>query len=560
MTNTSHYIWNDRDMDDQLEKDMPLVSVVITCFNHAKYLGIAIESVLNQTYTHWELVVIDDGSTDATAKVTALYPDVRYIYQQNAGLSAARNTGLKESEGAFIVFLDADDRLLPNALETGLATILRHPECGLTFGAHRFIDQEGKVQGGIQVCDFYMEMEPLLSLLKRNFIGMHAAVMYSRAALEACNGFNPSLKSCEDYDVYFKIATKHPIRYHHHIIAEYRKHEDNMSGDFARMLKTSLSVLNRHKRSVPDQEKYRQAYQKGQIFWKQYYGKPLFKAFKYNLRKGNYLQSMRQFKVLMMHAPSAITMSKKKKMLSLYGLLLRIFPALLPGLLEAKRTRRKVPNKGDVLWGDLDRVKPISLHFGYDRGNQPIDRFYIEGFLYRHRHVIKGNVLEIGERLYTEKFGREQVENSHIFHVDHQHPDATYTGDIASAADMPAAYYDCVIFTQTMQYIYDFEGAISQIHKILKPGGVLLLTVPGLSPISRDQWSELWLFNFSSAALKKMFTTKFESESIVFESYGNVKVATAAMYGLAAEEIQPEDFTYQDPLYQLVNTVIAIKS
>ena len=98
--------------------ERPLVSVVIPCFNQARFLGAAIASALAQTHTPVEVVVVDDGSTDDTAAVTARFPGVRYVRQENAGLSAARNTGLGKSRGAYLAFLDADDVLLPRAAES----------------------------------------------------------------------------------------------------------------------------------------------------------------------------------------------------------------------------------------------------------------------------------------------------------------------------------------------------------------------------------------------------------------------------------------------------------
>ena len=94
-----------------------IVSVVIPSYNHARYLGAAVESVMAQTVRDVEIVIVDDGSTDDTREVAARYPQAKYIYQPNQGLSAARNTGIKHSSGRFLVFLDADDLLLPHALE-----------------------------------------------------------------------------------------------------------------------------------------------------------------------------------------------------------------------------------------------------------------------------------------------------------------------------------------------------------------------------------------------------------------------------------------------------------
>src|ERR671911_2120937 len=111
-----------------------LVSVVIPCYNQAHFLGEAIESVLAQSYPRFEIIVVDDGSTDDTSKVAARYPGVRYVYQNNQGVSAARNSGLARSEGEYVVFLDADDRLLPEALETGLKCLEARPECAFVSG------------------------------------------------------------------------------------------------------------------------------------------------------------------------------------------------------------------------------------------------------------------------------------------------------------------------------------------------------------------------------------------------------------------------------------------
>src|SRR4051812_16000050 len=115
-------------------KGSELVTVVIPCYNQARFLGEAIESVLRQTHRAREVVVVDDGSTDGTAAVAARYPDVQLIRQPNRGLAAARNRGLAESRGAYLVFLDADDRLLPRALEVGLRCLMDHPLVAFAYG------------------------------------------------------------------------------------------------------------------------------------------------------------------------------------------------------------------------------------------------------------------------------------------------------------------------------------------------------------------------------------------------------------------------------------------
>ncbi len=540
--------------------DTPLISVIITCYNHGKYLAEAIQSIKAQTYSNFELLIVDDGSIDDTALVSAEFDWAHYIYQPNAGLSAARNTGLKHASGDFILFLDADDRLLPDAIEHSIRTMNLNPDTGFVFGGHRFINGEGVIYGGLQTCDFERAAKPYENLLISNFIAMHGAVLFRKQALQQAGGYDTALPSCEDYDIYLKIANRYKIVYHHHIIAEYRKHGENMTANPARMLKYALIVLKRHKNESLKVATRLQYYQKGIAFWQQYYGNTLFKMAKNNLRAFQYKHGLLQLWQVFRMAPDVILTPRKNRMKNKAAKIFkRLFPGITKQLVAQSLSGRNAPPKGGVIWGDLKRVKPISEYFGYDRGNMPVDRYYIQGFLQRHNNDIYGNVLEIGESLYTKMYGHD-VEKAHIFHVDSENTNATYTGEIENAHHIPDNFYDCIIFTQTLQYIYRFEDAIVQLGRILKPGGTLLLTVPGLSPISKDPWSERWQYNFTASALRKAFAKSFPNASeLTLASYGNVMVATAAMYGLAAEEMSPEELNYQDDLYQVVNTLKVVK-
>src|ERR1700722_10743616 len=125
------------------------VTVVITTYNYARFLGDAISSVLNQTRRADEIIVIDDGSTDDPAAVVRGFAGVRLIRQENRGRSAARNVGLKTCTTRHLVFLDADDRLLPNALETGLGWAAAKPECAFVYGAHRWIAEDGEPESRV---------------------------------------------------------------------------------------------------------------------------------------------------------------------------------------------------------------------------------------------------------------------------------------------------------------------------------------------------------------------------------------------------------------------------
>jgi glycosyltransferase involved in cell wall biosynthesis len=218
-----------------------LVTVVIPCYNQAGYLGEAIESVRAQTYRSFEIVVVDDGSTDATAAVAGSYPEVRLLRQRNAGLSAARNVGLELSCGDYLVFLDADDRLLPNALRDGIESLARHPQAAFTSGHYRFIRGDGSTKS--EFPQQPIECPPYEGMLRGNYIGMHSTVMFRRAIFDDVGVFDTSLCSCEDYDLYLRITRRYPVARHDRLVAEYRRHDASMSVRAGQMLDAALDVL-----------------------------------------------------------------------------------------------------------------------------------------------------------------------------------------------------------------------------------------------------------------------------------------------------------------------------
>lgn len=220
------------------------VGVVIPTYNHARFLAEAISSVLAQTRPADEIIVVDDGSTDDPISVVAQFPQIRIFRQNNRGLSAARNTGLRVCGASHIVFLDADDRLLPSALEAGLACFALRPDSAFVYGGYRRISEKGNLLGS----DIFTPMvgDAHLTLLRFNIIQMHATVLYRRVCLLAVDGFDENLRRLEDHDIYLRIAQRYSVASHPAIVAEYRKHDQNMSDDYAEQLRTALYVLDRH--------------------------------------------------------------------------------------------------------------------------------------------------------------------------------------------------------------------------------------------------------------------------------------------------------------------------
>jgi len=253
--------------DDSLAR---LISVVIPCYRQAHFLPEAIESVLAQTYAHWEIVVVNDGSTDNVAEVAARYPGVRCITQENAGLSAARNTGIRHTNGDFLVFLDADDRLLPRALELGFEGFSGHPEAAFVAGLCTRIASDGTPLA--ERPEPYDQEDHYLWLLRGNTVPMPGAVMFRRCVFEWVTGFAEGVGPAADYDLYLRVAKDFPIYCHNESVAEYRVHGANMSGNANVMLQACAAVLRSQRQNAMQTREARQAWREGMEFTRQYYG------------------------------------------------------------------------------------------------------------------------------------------------------------------------------------------------------------------------------------------------------------------------------------------------
>ena len=264
----------------------PAVSVVIPCYGHAAYLPVALDSVAAQG-EGVETVVVDDGSPDpeATARVVERRPSVRFLARPHAGVSAARNSGLEACRGRFVLFLDADDRLLPAAIEAGLDRFARRPEAGYVHGRYRFIHEDGS-PAGQPVAD-PPALSSYLALVRENYIGMLATVLFRTSVVREAGGFRTDLLVAEDYELLLRIARRHPIVGHDAMVAEYRRYATSASADATRMLRGVLGVLAEERRAVAEEGApclpgdlapqaaelaLREAFEAGERFFKLFYG------------------------------------------------------------------------------------------------------------------------------------------------------------------------------------------------------------------------------------------------------------------------------------------------
>jgi glycosyltransferase involved in cell wall biosynthesis len=297
--------------EEERQAGMALVSVIIPCYNQARFLGEAIESVLSQSYPHFEVVVIDDGSTDNTSEVATRYAGVRCVRQDNEGLAGARNAGIRHSRGSYLVFLDADDRLLPDALGVGLRHLKERPECAFVSGRWKLIASDGSALS--TPLQPLVEKDHYEALLRGCYISTPAAVMYQRIMLEHLGGFDTSVSPSADYDLYLRVARQYPVHHHGEVVAEYRRHGSNMTLDPARMLKSETTVLRRQRKYAVKRRQYREAYKAGMKHSQEYFGEPLVEEVRTYMQKHRWHRVIRALPVLMRYHPRGFASALRSK-------------------------------------------------------------------------------------------------------------------------------------------------------------------------------------------------------------------------------------------------------
>ena len=203
------------------------------------------------------------------------------------------------------------------------------------------------------------------------------------------------------------------------------------------------------------------------------------------------------------------------------------------------------------------RTHPLSDSWGFDRGT-PIDRYYIERFLERHAADVRGDVLEIKTRAYTDRFGRGVASRS-VLDIDATNASATIIADLADTAQLPEARFDCFILTQTLQMLYDVRAAVASAHRMLRAGGTLLVTVPCISRIIPRYGLDADFWRFTPASCRRLFGDAFGPANVAVESLGNVAAAVAFLRGAALEELPRRVLDASDPYFPVVLTVRAVK-
>ena len=524
----------------------PLVSVIIPFLNAERFIREAVESALAQTYDNWELLLVDDGSSDAGTEMSLRYAEqhpgrVRYLEHdghQNRGASASRNLGGGDAKGEYIAFLDADDVWLPHKLEQQVAILESQPEAAMVYGPARWwynwtgnpedMQRDYIQEPGVRP-NALIKPPKLLTLFLRNagFTPSPSGILVRRAVMRRVGGSEEAFRSIYDDQVlYAKIALEAPVFVSGECWYWHRQHPSSR-----------CAVTHKTGRHDSDRLAF--------LTWLKEYvsGREV---------KDGELWRALQEQIWPYDHPIAHRLKR------IAG---RTLPApVLQWLRVQKRRYGRRPPVGWVRFGSLRRLRPISGVFGFDRG-LCIDRYYIERFLSTHAPDITGRVLEVEDNTYTLRFGGDRVVRSDVLHVEEGNPRATVVADLTCADQVPSDTFDCIICTQTLQFIYDVRAAIRTLHRILKPRGVLLASLSGISQISRDdmdRWGEYW--RFTTMSTRRLFEEIFPPDCVAVEAYGNVLAAIAYLHGLAAEELRQDELDHRDPDYEVLITVRAVKA
>jgi glycosyltransferase involved in cell wall biosynthesis len=540
----------------------PRVSVVTIFRDAERFLDEAVASVFAQTYADWELLLVDDGSTDSSSAHArgwaAQHPHrVRYLEHPahaNLGMSASRNLGIRHARGVHLAFLDADDVWLPPKLDEQVPLLEAWPEATMVYGLSQWWyswtgrpeDQGRDFVHPLGVAPNMLAQPP--ELIHRFFLRQDAAIpspssiLVRRSTVEKVGGFEETFRGLyEDQVFYSKVCLAGSVFASNRCWDRYRQHPDS-----------SVSAANRAGRAYEARLTF--------LNWLEAYLAVHAAGHHHRIRRALEEEIRRCTHPLLYGLKAAARRTGLRGSALAWYVARRGIPAPVRELIGSRLMQREYrPPPGWVRLGHLRTVTPINRQFGFGRG-LPVDRYYIERFLATHAADICGRVLEIGDDTYARRFGGSQVTRVDVLHVTGGEPGVTIVADLTAAAEIPSATFDCVILTQTLQFVYDVPAAIATVERILRPGGVVLATVPGISQISRydmDHFGQFW--SFTTVSVRRLFATSFPTTAIRVEAYGNVLAAVALLHGLAYQEIGTTALNQGDRDYQVTIAVRAVK-
>ena len=493
------------------------IAVVIPCFNLARTIEEAVDSVLAQTRPAAEILVVDDGSTDLYTRqrlASLSRPRLRVVRIAHRGAAGARNHGVALTSSPYLLLLDADDALDATYLEKTGACLDREPELDFVSTA---------MQGFGEARYVWTPPPPTLTAaFTRGTIPITA--LLRRKVWDSVGGFDEALPTSMDLDFWitaFERGFRGRVLDEPLLLRRVRSdslhHSAVTRGTYSAVLE---AIQRKHRESID--------------------------------RIGPELLIGKEAFILEQRSDRDRLEQRRDG--------LRAELRRLDDQIQQLQRRLRERGQPIVDFGDFRRLHPLSPVWGLERG-QPVDRYYIERFLATHRSDIRGRVLEVKDPGYSERFGSADITSRDVLDISAENPRATIVADLTRADCIPSEAIDCFILTQTLHIIYDVRAALFHAYRVLKPGGVLLATLPAVSRINYEDGGldrgDYW--RFTEASLRRLFADLFPPDSFDVIPAGNLKACMAFLYGLATEDLRQAELDHLDRRFPLVFCVRALK-
>ncbi len=492
------------------------IAAIITCRDLGRTLPDALDSVEGQTRPASEILVVDDGSVDVYTRqlLARIERDGTCLAQAGGrGVGAARNLGARLSAAEYLVWLDADDALEPGYFAAAAARLDADPDLAFVTSALRAFGRASYT--------WKPSAPTFVDAISTGGVP-HASTMIRRRLWEDVGGFDEELPSYELLDFW---ATALEQGFHGVVLDEpFLNYRIRADSGYRRSIRPEVFRA----RMAHFYAKHRPAVER--------HGLDLIVA------KDAFLLEQRRYRESLESRAASLESERAAIQRELAGI----------GRQLAAR------GMGRVEMGDLRRTRPLSAHWGRDRGT-PIDRYYIEAFLEAHRADIRGRVLEIEEPLYASRFGGAAVERVDVLDRNAANDRADVIADLRKADAIASDTYDCIVLTQTVHLVDDVEAVLGECRRILRPGGVLLITAPSVIRVDDRAERDGDFWRFTEASARRLCAGAFPLDRFEVDTRGNVMTCAAFLYGLSVEELRREELDCQDPSFPLVVTVRAVK-
>lgn len=571
----------------------PSFSIVIPTYQRRELVREAVRALCRLDYAgRVELIVVVDGSTDSTAaalsEIDCPFP-FRIIEQRNAGAASARNRGAAEAGGDIILFLDDDMIAEPDVVQQHSLTHRAGADAVLGQIPIDPASPAGFMADGVAAwADTLLSGAPLTGL--DVFTGQ---LSVRRSVFDELGGFDETFTSesvlgNEDADFGVRLLPRFELRYNPAAISRQR---------FIVSPGESMRRATRHaagdvRFAVKHPQLSRQLFECRGAF------RPLTRFVLRPLSRIPLLPKLLSELTIRLAEMGLKTRFRSSRTLArsfgaarsvLYwsavsgcgGIPRSIdcpvsqrYCTAMTGAAartnhrdpKAGKTRsvlrkllhrlRRLRRRGAMQAGQIASLAPLSTAFGLDRGT-PIDRFYIERFLASHAADIRGTVVEVVDAGYSQRFGGDKILTQHVLDLVADNQRATIVGDLVDPAVLPAATFDCIILTQTLHIVYDMPAAVRSLRRALVPGGVALVTVPGITAV-RPGKNHGWYWSMTGDALHRLLGECFEPEKVTVSTFGNLFAATAFLHGAAVEEVDRSKLDRADAAYPVIVAARAV--